>query len=126
MKHDMRRVTGERLRAVREKLALAQKDFAKMAGVTRQTISLYEKGERLPDAQTLHDICRVTGCSAQYLLGFQQEMYGAENEQPLRGGLTVKCYLPADGCEHIRDGDWCSRFGCYCADVHIDEEKEDE
>lgn len=40
--------------------------------------------------------------------------------------LTVRCYLEADGCEHIRDGAWCSRYYCDCADVHIDEEKEDE
>ena len=41
-------------------------------------------------------------------------------------GLKVKCHLDADGCEDLKDGAWCSRFGCHCADVHIDEEKEDE
>ena len=40
--------------------------------------------------------------------------------------LTIKCYLEADECEHIRDGCLCSRYGCDCADVHVDEEKEDD
>ena len=40
--------------------------------------------------------------------------------------LTIKCYLEADGCKHIREGCLCDRFGCECADVHVDVEKEDE
>ena len=39
--------------------------------------------------------------------------------------LTIKCYLEGDGCEHIRDGFRCSRYGCDCGDVHVDEERED-
>lgn len=71
---------------------------------------------------------KCPGTTAEELLNAAKVALEAMREEDEKGkGLKVKCYKqPADGCEYIRDGDWCSRFGCDCADVHIDEEKEDE
>lgn len=67
---------GERLRAERVRLALSQEQTAAIGGVTRKTQGLYEKNERMPDAQYLTelagagmDICYVlTGDRAKDVL----------------------------------------------------------
>lgn len=47
---------GVRLREERERLKLNQADFAELAGVTRNTQSLYETDERTPDGKYLNAI----------------------------------------------------------------------
>lgn len=39
-------------------------------------------------------------------------------------GLTIKCYADPDECGYCRDG-WCTMYDRMCAEVHIDEWKED-
>jgi len=58
---------GARLRAERKRLHLNQTKFGAIAGVTRQTISLYEKNERAPDAIFLAAIA-AAGADTDYVL----------------------------------------------------------
>lgn len=44
-------------------------DFAKEVGISRQTVSFYLNGDRIPDAETLAQICSSSGVSADWLLG---------------------------------------------------------
>ncbi len=56
-----------RLREARGEML--QDAFAKEIGVSRASLSAYENGTRIPDVETLRNICEVTGYSAYYLLG---------------------------------------------------------
>lgn len=77
-------------------------------------------------------ICRginekYTDVSPEELLRASQETLKAmQEEDEKREGLTVKCHLDTCDCEDLRDDGWCSRFGCYCDDIHCGEEREDE
>lgn len=46
-----------------------QRSFAQRIGLTQPTVALYESGKRTPDIETLGRICRVCGCSADWLVG---------------------------------------------------------
>lgn len=43
--------------------------LAEQVGVTRQTIGFYEKGERIPDTETLVRLADIFGVSCDFLLG---------------------------------------------------------
>ena len=72
----MRTTFSQRLKALREAIGASQDEMAAKLGVARQSISLYENGQRLPDIQVLDAICQATGCDPEYLLGYQDEMNG--------------------------------------------------
>lgn len=56
-----------RLRAERARLNLSQEELAVFGGVKRNTQSLYEKGERIPDANYLTGITKA-GADVLYIL----------------------------------------------------------
>lgn len=58
-----------RLRELRKQSNYSQQDLADMIGVTKQTISQYERGVREPDFDNLLALCDVFNVSADYLLG---------------------------------------------------------
>lgn len=58
---------GARLRSERERLGINQEDLASIGGVTRQTQSKYEKGERNPDSLYLSAVAEV-GIDVRYVL----------------------------------------------------------
>ena len=71
---------GNRLREIREKRGLSQVQLVKMIakiGVIQDyksdTVGKYERGERLPSAYKLHDICVALNVSADYLLGLSDK-----------------------------------------------------
>lgn len=57
------------LRELREKKGISQAILARDLGVSKSTIGLYETGDTLPDAKTLHDLAVYFEVSADYLLG---------------------------------------------------------
>jgi len=59
---------GEKIATLRREKNLRQEDLAKLLGVSRQTISNYEKGERHPDPQMLSRLARFFNVSSDYLL----------------------------------------------------------
>ena len=73
---------GERLRQERERLGKSQTEFAEIAeragvrGSTRQSQSLYEKGERMPDAGYLAAI-GAEGADVRYILTGLPASYAA-------------------------------------------------
>lgn len=52
---------------------MTQTQFADMLGLSRPTVSLYESGERIPDAVTLRIIAEKCNVSADYLLGLRED-----------------------------------------------------
>ena len=48
---------------------LSVTDFAQKIGLSRQTVGFYLNGDRIPDCETLVQICSKCDVSADYLLG---------------------------------------------------------
>lgn len=62
---------GERLRAERKRLGYAQDAFGGLAGVTKQAVINYEKGERSPDGRFFAAIA-AAGADVLYILTGQR------------------------------------------------------
>ncbi|MDQ0412910.1 helix-turn-helix domain-containing protein [Mesobacillus stamsii] len=65
----------ERLRLIREKKKLQQKDAAAKVGIKNNTLSSYESGDRQPDFNMLIKLADLYDVSVEYLLR------GKENTQ---------------------------------------------
>lgn len=57
------------LRELRKEKGISQETLARDLGVSKSTIGLYETGDTLPDAKTLHDLAVYFGVSSDWLLG---------------------------------------------------------
>lgn len=66
---DAKIILAKRLIALREELGLSQEELAEKIGITRQSLSLYEKSKRTINIDILLRISRVLKVSADYLLG---------------------------------------------------------
>lgn len=63
----------ERLRDMREKLSISQREVAKRLDVSPSLISGYETGERTPSVEILLQLSYLYKCSVDYLLGKGRE-----------------------------------------------------
>lgn len=59
---------GEIIRAERINKNMTQEELAIKLGITQDSISLWEKGKRLPDTQYIIELCKIFEISADYLL----------------------------------------------------------
>jgi len=67
------------LKSLRIREGLTQDDLAKKLGVSRSTISMYERGEREPELEVLEAIADFFNVDMNYLTGKQtQEEYYAD------------------------------------------------
>ena len=62
-----------RLKEIRQEKKLSQTDIAKALGVTRQAISLYEKGDREPKLETWQKLADFFNVPVDYLLGISKD-----------------------------------------------------
>ena len=60
---------GYRLRQLRKSRAMSQEDLGRALGVSKVSISGYEKGTRMPSMDVLLSILRMFDVSADYMLG---------------------------------------------------------
>jgi class 3 adenylate cyclase len=60
---------GHRIRALREKLGLKQRDIANALQISAQAVSKWERGENAPDIAILLDLTKLMGVSCDTLLG---------------------------------------------------------
>lgn len=65
----MCRLLGERIREQRKLKDFTQRDLAKNLNVTYQTVSKYELGINIPDADMLLKLSDILECSTDYLVG---------------------------------------------------------
>ena len=64
-------ILGKRIKRLREKNKIQQKELAKTIGVSSVVLSRYESGERKPDYDTLKMIADYFDVSTDYLLGHE-------------------------------------------------------
>ncbi len=62
-----------RLKEIRQEKNLSQADIAKALGVTRQAISLYEKGDRELKLETWQKLADFFNVPVDYLLGISKD-----------------------------------------------------
>ena len=62
-------ILGYRLRELRKENNMSQSELGKLLGVTKVSVSGYEKGTRVPSMDVLMKILDVFMVSADYLLG---------------------------------------------------------
>lgn len=62
-------ILGKRIRYLREKYQLSQKQLATRVNLTNAQLSRYELGERKPDPEIIKDIADFFDVSTDYLLG---------------------------------------------------------
>lgn len=76
---------GQRVRALRDKKGLSQKDLADRLGMPRSIVSTYENGRRMPTYGKLIKLAYVFGVSTDYLLGVENDrildLSGLNNDQ---------------------------------------------
>lgn len=66
-------IFANRLKELREKIGLNQKECAEKLNISRGSISFYENGERLPDIETIYNMSNFFNVSADYLVGLADE-----------------------------------------------------
>ena len=72
----------DRLIDLRKQNNLSQKDLAKKTGLTQAAISLWERGERLPNAQTILPLSQYFNVSVDYLLGNADDFGNIQYAEP--------------------------------------------
>lgn len=89
-------IFARRLRELRARLGLTQKDFAKKAGITAATLSAYESGQKSPSIQIAMQIAVAHSCSLDWLCGLSSSD-AREDKKPfvpdLKMILSVLAYF---------------------------------
>ena len=70
-------LTGKRIRALREKKGITQRELADLLGVTDAAVSKWEHGKNFPDITLLERLSEVLECKVSELLGLET---GSEEE----------------------------------------------
>ena len=72
---------GERLRARRKELHLTQKDVSKYLGVSKVSVSGYEKGFRTPTLPIFIKLAEILDLSMDYMVGHDYHVLSEQNEE---------------------------------------------
>lgn len=59
----------QRLQTLREKRRLSRRTLAELCGLSKNMISLYERGEKAPSVDALINLADFFGVSTDYLIG---------------------------------------------------------
>ena len=73
---------GERLRSLREKKRITQKELAKLFKIAESTVSMYERGEREPNFEIVNKLANFFGVSIDYLLGRTDDPTPPQKSKP--------------------------------------------
>ncbi|PED84339.1 transcriptional regulator [Bacillus pseudomycoides] len=66
-------VIGKRIKEIRvEMLKMSQREFAEALDAKKTMISLYENGRRNPSRETVEKMSRLSGVSADYIMGISE------------------------------------------------------
>ncbi len=91
----MENTLGDVIRKIREKATLNQTDFGKEIGVVTNTVSAYERGDRLPEIDTLIKISKIFNADLTELIKLrvlESENFQIENEAILTFFNRVNAY----------------------------------
>lgn len=66
---EQRELFSRRLQALRERRRLSRRTLAELCGLSKNMVSLYERGEREPSVEALVSLADFFEVSTDYLLG---------------------------------------------------------
>ncbi len=84
---------GEKLALLRRRNGITQEALAEALGVSRQSVSRWEMDAAFPETEKLIRLCKLFGCSLDYLLVEGDAERSAQNEAP----------SAAEACRFMRD-----------------------
>ncbi len=64
---------GDIIRSIRNEKGLSQEQLARMIGVNKSTVALYESGARQPSLAKLKELSRALGVTTDFLLGMSDQ-----------------------------------------------------
>ena len=73
-------VLGYRIKELRKSKNLSQAELGKLLGVTKVSVSGYEKGTRIPSMEVMITLLDVFNISADYLLGRELNVVCEDNQ----------------------------------------------
>lgn len=79
----------ERLKQLRLEKGFYQPELAKELNIAKQTVSNWENGNRVPDAETLIKIANYFNCSVDYLLG-NSDIKNPQHELKIKKAKSLK------------------------------------
>lgn len=62
-----------RIKELRQREKMKQADLGRLLSCTATAVSNYETGYRSLDVETIHKLCGIFGCTADYLLGRSEQ-----------------------------------------------------
>ena len=80
-------MTGDNIKAIREKNGITQKQLADMLNISASTVGMYEQNRRTPDARMLSLIAQKLGVTADALVSGSKPL--DEMIDDMRGALLL-------------------------------------
>lgn len=128
----------ERLKSLRQSKKLAQDEFAKLVGLSRSAVGMYESGKRRPDYETLEKLADFFNVDMDYLLGRRNvstDISSLKNIIPIEKRMVpiigqiaagkpiladehIEAYLPCEAGVHADFGLIVSGDSMIGADIH--------
>ncbi|WP_130811428.1 helix-turn-helix transcriptional regulator [Olsenella sp. Marseille-P4559] len=71
---NLKRLIGQRIAIARKAADMSQDQVAKAINVHKQTISRWERGERVPNGEEIRLLVELLGCSANFILGLSDTL----------------------------------------------------
>lgn len=93
---------GTRLRNLRKNKKMKQENLAKLLGINRATISMYERNQRTPSPDILKKYAEIFDVSVDYILGNNEAKKG-ENYVRINVYGSVPAGVPIEAIEDITD-----------------------
>lgn len=103
---------------LRRQMGYSQKETAERLFVTRQAVSRWERGETIPEVETLQAISRLFGVSINTLLGSPRTLICQNCGMPLTDDILAK---NPDGSFNERYCMWCWDGDSFSQDCTMDE-----
>lgn len=78
---------------------LTEAEVARKVGISKQAVNAYVHGDTVPTVLTLRKLCEVIGCSAEYLIGLNDDMHGEIERICKKNGIVdglLGCIVPAN------------------------------
>ena len=103
---------------LRKNAGYSQNQVADELHVTRQAVSRWERGETVPEVETLQALSRLFGVSINTLLGSPRTLICQSCGMPLRDDFLAR---EADGSFNERYCKWCWEDGHFLQDCTMEE-----
>ena len=103
---------------LRKNAGYSQNEVADRLHVTRQAVSRWERGETVPEVETLQALSRLFGVSINTLLGSPRTLICQSCGMPLSDDFLAR---EADGSFNERYCKWCWEDGHFLQDCTMEE-----